>query len=201
MGDAYILASLEDDKAKELGQVIANETTRKILNFLTIKPATSSEISKELKQSLSTISYNIQQLLKAGLIKINGTFYSGKGKTVNVYAVSKKVIMIVPQGVSLFKRKIKSIIPAILLGFFVSVFIKIFYSSKLNFLFTAQEKAVDVAAGAIKETANEVPQITSSTFSSIASITTNYAAFFFVGALIGISVYLIIEYVKEKKKK
>jgi len=200
MDKSYVLVALEDEKTRELGQVIASETARKILNLLTTKNATSTEIASELKINLSTISYNLQQLLKAGLIKINGTFYSGKGKTVNVYTLSKKIIMIVPQGVSLVRRKLKSIIPAILIGFFISVFIKIFYVSKLNYIFSAKDQAVEAVAGVLKETATQTPAFTSSTIWNVAKITTNYAVFFFIGALFGLVIYLVMEHLKEKRK-
>ena len=74
--EAFIQVSLNDQKSKELAQVISNNTCRKILNYLTNKESTESQLSKILTIPISTVHYNIQLLLKTGLVK--STEFVGK---------------------------------------------------------------------------------------------------------------------------
>jgi len=183
---AYIVASLEDKKAKDLGQVISNENTRKILNLLTKKNATETEISKELNIPLSTIHYNIKQLLKTGLINIKGFYYSKKGNKINVYTLAKKLILIAPKGISVTRSKIKTILPTIFIALALSLFIKLFYSFRTVYLrttFGAQKTLV-----AAESTAGQMI--------TVAQISTYYALFFLLGALLGLGIYLLFTWRK-----
>ena len=46
---SFLLVSLKEDKAKELAQVIANESCRKILDYLSEKQdTTETELAKKL---------------------------------------------------------------------------------------------------------------------------------------------------------
>ena len=67
--ERFILASLEDKESKDLAQVIASNTSRKILNLLSKEDLSESEISNKLNAPITTVEYNIQQLLKAKLIE------------------------------------------------------------------------------------------------------------------------------------
>jgi len=194
MENAYIVASLEDEKAKELGQIIANETTRKILNLLTKKNTNESEIAKELGIPISTVHYNIQQLLKAGLVKIKGFYYSPKGNKVNVYTLTRKLILIAPQGTNLVRSKIKNILPVLLITFGISVAIKLIYPAT-NLAMRAEmvertaegvKKVLGTAAEAAGGATGAVPIL-----SNITRLATNYAAFFFGGSLLALLLYLL----------
>ncbi len=90
MTEKFIMVNLEDKKAKELANVIGNDTSRKILDFLSNKNATETEISKELNLAASTVNYNMKHLLKSGLVETKDFFWSDKGNKVNVYKISNK---------------------------------------------------------------------------------------------------------------
>src|SRR3989338_10912894 len=95
---SFLLVSLKEDKAKELAQVISNESCRKILDYLAEKEdATESEISKDLQFPISTVHYNLQHLMKAGIINVDEFHYSEKGKEVNHYKLANKYIIIAPK--------------------------------------------------------------------------------------------------------
>ena len=84
----FLLVSLKESEAKKLAQVISNDTSRKILDFLAgIKDATETDIAKNLDTPLSTVHYNIQALLKAKLVQADEFHYSEKGKEVNHYSL------------------------------------------------------------------------------------------------------------------
>ena len=192
---AYIVASLEDAKAKELGQIISNGNARKILNFLASKNATETEMSKELKIPLPTIDYNIKQLMKAGMITINGTFYGKKGNKTNVYAIAKKLILIAPKGVSLTRSRIRSILPAAFITAGLAGLIKLFFSNAFmarannNIAYSSQlgatEGAKDMAATAAPSINMNAPQLAAAS---------HYALFFLAGALLALGIYLVFEW-------
>lgn len=191
---AYILASLEDGRAKQLGQIISNEKARKILNLLTKKRATESEIAKELKIPISTVNYNIKQLLKAGLITIKGSFYSKKGNKMNVYSLAKKLILIAPKGVSVTRCKIKSILPAALITAALAGIIKLFYSMPF-------QTRMEVDAGKAGEFMETLPAVEEAAAFPVEVTTiissTHYALFFLAGALIALGIYILISWRKK----
>ena len=63
----FLLVSLQGVEAKQIGQVINNDTSRKILDFLADNEATESELAKKLNIAISTIHYNLQALVKVKL--------------------------------------------------------------------------------------------------------------------------------------
>ncbi len=117
----FILLSLRDSQAKKLARVINNETSQKIIDYLSEKKATETQISEELDIPLSTVHYNIKQLMKAKLVKSDEFHYSEKGKEVNHYTLTGKNIIITPtEGI---KSKLGSLVLVLALVFGVSFFI------------------------------------------------------------------------------
>jgi DNA-binding transcriptional ArsR family regulator len=111
------LSSLEEAKAKKLASVLNNETCTKILNWLSShKEGTESEIAKKLKLPLSTVHYNLKQLVEAKLVIADEYHYSEKGREVNHYKLANKYIIIAPQEEQGgFLDKLKQFIPAALI--------------------------------------------------------------------------------------
>lgn len=116
MEDKYILLSMEDEKLKEVAEILGNKTCKKILDFLSDKKESSEkEISDELNIPINTVEYNLKKLLKVRLIeKSKNFFWSKKGKKIDVYKVSNKSIVISPKD-SEFVSKLKSILPSFIL--------------------------------------------------------------------------------------
>ena len=189
---AYIVASLEDKKSKALGNIISNEKTRAILNLLTKKNATESEIASELGMPLSTVNYNIKSLLKAGMINIKGFYYSKKGNKINVYTLAKKLILIAPKGISLARSKIKTILPTVLIAAAVSGIIKLFYSIQSR----------TYAQATLAEGTREVAEKAVETVGAISAaqqilVSTYHALFFLFGALFALGIYLLFSWRKK----
>lgn len=186
--ETYIVASLEDEQAKQLGQIISNANARAILSLLAKKRATESEMANELKLPLSTVNYNIKQLLKTGLITIAGSYYSKKGNRVNVYGLAKKFILIAPKGVSISGSKIKSILATVLIIAGIAGLIKLFFSRTFARQIAEQRivEAPEAPMAAIDAAlAPEAP---------LALQATHYALFFLVGALIALGLYLLFSW-------
>ena len=113
--ESFLLVSLKEDKAKKLAQVISNESCRKILDFLTSKDATETELAKKLKLPISTVHYNLRHLQDAGLVTAEEFHYSKKGREVNHYKLANKYIIIAPKTTFGIKEKLKSALPVVLL--------------------------------------------------------------------------------------
>jgi DNA-binding transcriptional ArsR family regulator len=110
--EPFLLVSLKEREAKELAQVISSNTCRKILDALSRKTMTESELSENLKLPLSTIHYNLQLLLKSKLVNADEFHYSEKGKEVMHYSLSNKYVIIAPKpATETFKDKLKKILP------------------------------------------------------------------------------------------
>ena len=102
------------DEASIIGEVLKSKTCRKILAVLKKGPKTETETSEKLGIPLSTVHYNIEKMLKAGLIKVNSFHYSKKGKEIKHYQLVKK------KKVRLFDKSI-SIILAIIAGISLTI--------------------------------------------------------------------------------
>jgi len=186
--ETYIVASLEDAKARELGQIISNANARSILSLLAKKNATQSEIAQELKIPLPTVDYNMKQLMKSNLISVRGFYYSKKGNKINVYTLAKKFILIAPKGVSISASKIKSILPAALITIGAAGLIKLFFSRT----YMASTSNVMPAAEGAKET-----MIAAAPAQTAISLSTPYALFFIAGALAALGLYLLFNWKKK----
>ena len=68
--ETFVLMSMKDNNSKDLANAISNETSRKIIAYLSEKgEATETQLAKELNSPLTTIHYNIKLLLNSKLIE------------------------------------------------------------------------------------------------------------------------------------
>src|SRR3989344_4482463 len=107
----FLLLSLEDSKIKKISNVISNDSCRKILDYLSNKESTESEIAEKLNIPISTVHYNLQQLMETGLINAEEFHYSQKGKEVSHYRLANKYIIIAPKKTFGIKEKLKGLLP------------------------------------------------------------------------------------------
>ncbi len=104
------------DETSVIGEVLRSKTCKRILEALKEGPKTETEISEGLKMPLSTVHYNIEKIMKAGLVNANSFHYSKKGKEVKHYRLVKK------KEIRLFNKTISiSIILTIIAGISVAV--------------------------------------------------------------------------------
>ncbi len=119
MAESFILLNLKEEKAKEVANILTNETCKKILEYMAGKEfATETEISKELKIPLSTVHYNVTQLLNSGLIKVEEFHYSERGREVDHYKLANKFVIIAPPSSKLneLKERLRTILPLALIA-------------------------------------------------------------------------------------
>ena len=191
MVEKYLLFSLDDEASKNLGEVIANPTSKKIANFLAEKEASETDISKELGIPLNTVEYNLNNLIRAGLVEKSKTFFwSAKGKKIDMFKVANKLIVISPKKSNVYS-KLKSVVPVV---FFSALFtaLMLWYNNLQTGASFAQapslqsgaEKAADMIAGV-----SQAAQATPSAFP------------FLQGALIAIWFIVVIYVVWTLKKR
>lgn len=191
---SFLLVSLQEDKAKKLAQVVSNESCRKILDYLTDKEATETELAAKLQLPLSTVHYNLKQLVDAGLVSADEFHYSKKGKEVIHYKLANKYIIIAPKSTFGIKEKLKSILPAALIVAGVG-FIWQLIASSIILTQSGVEKAATVREAAIEA----MPQQLAAPVQQPATLSTTYL-WFIAGIVMTIVLYLLIEYIKFKKQ-
>src|SRR3989338_5164590 len=112
----FLMLSLEDEATRKVANAVSNESCRKILDMLSEKDATESEIAHKLGSPLSTVHYNLRQLVDVGLVSADEFHYSGKGKEVLHYKLANKYIIITPKEVTGIKGKLRKILPTVFIA-------------------------------------------------------------------------------------
>jgi len=223
----YIMVSLDDNEAKSLAQVLSNDKSREIIRYITENDkCTETQFSEALNIPLSTVHYNIQNLLKAKLIKTLEFHYSEKGKTVLHYSMANKIIVIAPskeERTNILKRLLASVVTVGVFAGLAGLFFRRSAQAPLaavrdfsvdNIVLTksvevAKEAVVAtaptiagngltaVAQGAANQTLNAAPEAIKFTVSS----GMDPLLAFFIGAIIGIAVFVVWEFVIRKRGK
>lgn len=192
---SFLLVSLQEDKAKKLAQVVSNESCRKILDYLTDKEATETELAEKLQLPLSTVHYNLKQLVDAGLVSADEFHYSKKGKEVIHYKLANKYIIIAPKSTFGIKEKLKSILPAALIVAGVGFIWQLIASSIISTQ-SGVEKAATVREAAIES----MPQTLAAPPPQPAMLPATYL-WFIAGIVMTIVIFLLFEYLKYKKSQ
>jgi len=204
--EKFILVSLKEHESKKLAQIISNDTARKILDYLSEKEATESELAEKLGIPISTVHYNLQALVKGKLVEADEFHYSEKGKEVIHYKLANKFIIIAPKTTFGLKEKLKSILPVAIIvsaaAFILHFASKYFVPVKSQPTIIA-EKALDRAATSkaplIEEFAYET--INKTTVLVQKSVWSDIVIWFIIGALFSLLVYLFIDYIRNKHNK
>ncbi len=96
-GDEKLLILPLGEESRKITQVISNDTARHIIELLADAPLSASDIAERLQAPLTTIVYNLENLEKVGLVKVERIKYSEKGREVKIYAPVRKLIVVVPE--------------------------------------------------------------------------------------------------------
>lgn len=208
--EAFLLVSLEEDKAKKLAQVVSNDTCRKILDYLSEKEATESEMAEDLEIPISTVHYNLQHLIKSGLVTAEEFHYSEKGKEVNHYKLANKYIIIAPKSTWGLKEKLKKVLPLGIFTIVAAAAIEI--TSRLigglgagaNFAadmtVESSQPMIQATPTAARTLADATPKAMTTAASAAPALWQHAAFWFFIGGFASILVYLIVDWVREKKE-
>ncbi len=114
--DKFILMNMDDERSKYIAEVMGNQTCKKILDYLAeTKEASEKDISDALNIPINTVEYNLNKLVKSGLVeKAKNFFWSRKGRKIDMYKLSRKHIIISPGARKPSLSAIKMLIPVFL---------------------------------------------------------------------------------------
>ena len=206
----FLLLSMEDTKIKKISNVISNDSCRKILDYLTEKEATETEIAQKLSIPISTVHYNLQQLTETGLITADEYHYSEKGKEVLHYKLANKYIIIAPKSTFGIKEKLKSILPVALIAAAGAGLIQFFSSFTSNSLSAASENLISVKDSAVQKSAPAASMMAQQQDNQVVSAAQaapvqlaahpNIALWFLYGALFALVVYFLISLYRKNKE-
>lgn len=206
--EKFLLMSLDEKKSKKLAQAVSNESCRKILNYLANKEGTETEISKELNIPLSTVHYNLQQLIKTGLVIVEEYHYSKKGKEINHYKLANKYIIIAPKQKDNknIKDVLKKIIPVGAIIVVIAAIMRFFNGMTASLSNDASKPAImnrtlEISADYSNELARSTPQAVNATISNTNSLWSKPSIWFLIGGLSFLILYLLIEILRKKLKK
>ena len=182
----YIAISLDDNKTKYFAEILGNKTCIKILNILSEKELTETDLSEELKIPLNTIDYNIKKLIQAELIKSNSHFWSVKGKKIPVYTVCNKSIIISPK---------KKITPLLSIGFLISLGAVIigYLQSPIQ-----QVKSADIFA--LSESGNLLSAPSTANINIFSWLISTPWALFIISSLAVSGLFLLFKKINERRK-
>lgn len=111
MNKKYINIDLDDERIKDLADVISNKTSKKIINYLADKESSETEIARDLKLRANTVNYNIKKLFRSGLIEKSKKWnWSVKGKKIPYYVIADKKIVISPKSLGNVKQMFVSLV-------------------------------------------------------------------------------------------
>lgn len=94
--DKIEIFSSDDDKLKFLGELLSNESSRKILLLLTTHEMSANDLSEKTNLRLSLVIHHLNKMQQAGIVKIVKTEKNTKNHDVKYYS-AKSGIMILPQ--------------------------------------------------------------------------------------------------------
>jgi DNA-binding transcriptional ArsR family regulator len=184
--ESFLLVSLKEEKAKKLAQVISNESCRKILDFLSNKESTETELAKKIGIPISTVHYNLRHLEDAGLVIAEEFHYSKKGREVKHYKLANKYIIIAPKTTFGIKEKLRSVLPVILIlgaGAFAVQFATMRIGTFGSKTIAEAEPMAMAVRASVPAAASYLPM----------------TLWFMTGAIAALALYFTIEYIRKRK--
>lgn len=200
--NTFLLLSLEDEKAKKLSNVIGSGTCRKILDFLANRDATETELSTQLDIPISTVDYNLKQLVDAGLVKATEFHYSEKGKEVNHYSLANKYIIIAPKTTESLANKLKKILPVVAMVAITGYAIQFFSGTGANAVMKTAGAPMLEAAPRVADMAQAAGDVAPEAISFAQATGSQWqlAGLFILGGLFALGVYTVYNYILSKKR-
>lgn len=83
------------DESADVFEALAGETTRQVLRQLYEEPQTTGEVAETIGTSIQNTVYHIEKLEKAGLVSAVDTWYSPKGREMDVYAPCHQPLLMI----------------------------------------------------------------------------------------------------------
>jgi DNA-binding transcriptional ArsR family regulator len=191
----FLLVSLEESQSKQLAEVLNNNTSRKIINYLSLHDeSTESEIAKKLSIPLSTVHYNLQKLKQAHLVEVEHFTYSKKGREVDHYKLANKYVIIIPKKVKGIKSALRNILPVGLIILGIGAFLQ--FTLRMSSFTNVSSASRTVPAAALEATPEAAMMadtaIQTATHPTSVSYASHYALWFIIGAFSALTLIVIL---------
>jgi len=92
-GEIQVLG-VDEDATADVFEALSSDTARRVLTAIYDEPAPPSELADRLDISLQNVSYHLDNLEDAGVVRVADTRYSEKGKEMNVYAPANDPVVV-----------------------------------------------------------------------------------------------------------
>lgn len=207
-----------NEESKKIRQILSNDTSMKIMELLKKESLSASEVAEKLEMPLTTVKYNIDQMVEHDLVRIQRIKYSEKGRQVKIYEAPEKVIIIAPEKVtrvsliSMLQKYAFAFVAAAFAGFGLNYIYQRHMSSqnemmmKSAMLVTDNDKGTGVGGEFYDAVAEEALQETSIIHDLIMSFNdwffhaiNSHAFWFIAGALFVCVAIWVIEYASVKR--
>lgn len=109
--DKIEVFSSEDDKLKFLGELLSNESSRKLFLLLTTQEMSASEISEKISLRLSSVIHHLNKMQQIGIVEISKIGKNTKNHDVKYYS-AKPGIMIFPSQIAEKAKRSKTFVGA-----------------------------------------------------------------------------------------
>lgn len=195
--EKLLLINLNEEKTKKISEIIASNTSRKILDYLADKDDTEANIAKNLNIPISTIHYHLQKLMEASLVVVEEFHYSKKGREVNHYKLANKYIIITPKKISGIKQALKNILPVALITLGISVVIKAVQSSFFKATQVTRVRTFAEEAAPLAEKAAPLAEEAAREYAPLIIQKPDIALWFLIGGFTVILIYLLVILIKE----
>lgn len=84
-------------EAQKIAKAMSSPTSSDLFNNLSIAPMSATALAEKTGLPLTTVKYHLENLLEAGLIEIEKTRWSMKGREMKIYAVKDQVVILAPK--------------------------------------------------------------------------------------------------------
>ena len=110
MTEKIEIFSTDDEKIKSFGELLTNDSSRKILQILFKEEMTANEIAQKTGESLQLVKYHINKMQDMGIIKVSKVEKNTKAQDMKYYTATKFAIVILPKTVSEKAKESKSLL-------------------------------------------------------------------------------------------
>ena len=204
MADNVLVLEPGDERAQKITKAMGSPTAGDILRMMADGPKSLTEITETLSVPMNTAKYHVENLLDAGIIAVENTKYSVKGREVKLYSLTNQLLIVAPRRSDIRSLLLKY---ASLFGIVavsslaISSILPLINTGTINAgMMTRQAPAVDNAAGAGREVGTLAMKASYDTM-AIPSAAPDPAMTFFLGGMLVIVVLLCYEAWLWKKKK
>jgi DNA-binding transcriptional ArsR family regulator len=97
MADNVVFLEPGDERAQKIAKAMGSQTANDILQILGEGPRSLTDITERLNIPMNTAKYHIENLLDAGLIAVEQTKYSIKGREVKIYTLTNQLLVVAPR--------------------------------------------------------------------------------------------------------